>query len=125
MANLSRAERERLLKRSLKVNAACAMNATKMIPRVPARTTWVELEKMIDRVLIDNMPARLKEAIDDLLSRGNSKIRVLLAVRAILRSHRRPKRSLTMLSVEAYLAAKPNVSRPGLRGKGRGDEQGP
>lgn len=68
-----------------------------------------DLNKAMDRLLIDGLPAGLKASIDRLLARGLSKFSIAEAVRvtALRAAGSDPdKGKLTMAAVEAYLKTK-------------------
>jgi hypothetical protein len=64
------------------------------------------LHQTVDRVLIDNLRPGLKEVLDEALSRGVSKARILQYIRCLTGGPRAPRGGLTYLACEAYLDAK-------------------
>lgn len=60
-----------------------------------------EITAIVDRLLIDAMPAALLQSIDDCLAAGADPAKVLVAARQWAAPH-----SLTILGIEAYLEAK-------------------
>ncbi len=66
-----------------------------------------DLEQLVDRVLIDNLPASLKQSIDTLLARGVSRPGILSFVKACAAKATQGRGGhLTVSAVEAYLDSK-------------------
>jgi hypothetical protein len=72
-----------------------------------------ELKAAIDHELIDWLSPHLKGSIDRLLTAGEPKYKILMAIRdGVRRTGQSPSRSMTFLAVQAYIKSKDKSKDP-------------